>query len=307
MKKLFKYLYIKRLIPVFILCLVSLFSINIYAQNDSTSSKLQASMNLSYKITNGIKSVKVEVTRKVDGKFIPVENLIVNLYLTEIKKYDPIVGDGWMGNLVTNEDGLATFKFTDNFNKLMSKVHVFNFIATTNEDLRYEDMQEEITVNEALINFTFNTEDAVTTVVAKLTKFQDGAEVASPETEMKMLIKRTFGMLPFGEDGLTTDENGEVSAEIPADLPGNANKTITVVARYDDEENNGIIEISKDIPWKILPKVNPLTRRTLWSRGNNAPIPLVIVTVSLIILIWGTICYLVYLLFKIKRLGKTKK
>lgn len=307
MKKLMKYLSIKRLIPTLTLCLVTLYSINIYAQDDSTSSKLPANMNLSYKITNGIKSIKVEISRKVDGKFIPVENLIVNLYLTEIKKYDPIIGDGWMGNLVTNEEGQAIFRFTDNFNKLMSKVHVFNFIATTSEDLRYEDMREEIIVNEALINLSFNTEDAVTIATARLTKFQDGAEVASPETEMKMLIKRTFGALPFGEDGLTTDENGEVLAEIPADLPGNANKTITVIARYDDEENNGVIEVSKDIPWKISPKVNHLTLRTLWSRGNNAPIPLVIVTVSIIILIWGTICYLVYLLFRIKKLGKSPK
>ena len=73
------------------------------------------------------------------------------------------------------------------------------------------------------------------------------------------------------------------------------------MARYEDQENDGIVEVSQDIPWNILPRENKLSQRTLWSSGHNAPVILVVVTVSLIILIWGTISYLVILLLRIRK------
>ena len=74
------------------LCLffISFMMINITAkaQDENSSEKKSISMNMSYKVVNGIKTIKVSVDTKVDGKREPVSNLIVNLYLNEIKKYD---------------------------------------------------------------------------------------------------------------------------------------------------------------------------------------------------------------------------
>ena len=304
----------KSTIKIFAIPLMVLFFLNMTtAQGDDTipektgeasSEKISASMNLSYKISDGKKSIKAEVSYKEDGNFIPVENLIINLYLTEVKKYDPTTGDGWMGNVVTNELGVGVFTFTKEFYALTKGIHTFNFIVNSGSDPRYEDLQEEIIMNEPLIELSFDTQDSITTALARLSAVQEGEEVPLPETELKLLIKRTLGMLPFGEEGLTTDENGEVTAELPADVPGNANGTITVVARFDDEENNGVIEVSKNIPWKVIPKSSVLNQRFLWSSRSNAPVILIVTSIAIITTIWGILFYLVFLVFKIKKLGK---
>lgn len=302
MTTFFKYLKSKRSLQLmFALGLFFLLSPRAYADKPAAAEKISPSIKLSYKIHNGVKTVKVAVSYKEEKKFIPVGNIIVNLYLGEVKKFDKVSNDGWMGNLVTDDEGECVFMFPENFNKLKANVHSFNFIASIGSDPKYEDTQEEITVNDMNIKLSF-VNDSLTTVNAKLCKIQDSGMVPVPETEMKLLVKRTFGALPFGEDNLTTDADGLVSGVLPADLPGNANKSITIMARYEDQENEGIVEVSQDIPWKILPRENKLSQRTLWSSGHNAPIVLVVVTVSLIILIWGTISYLVILLLRIRKL-----
>ena len=280
----------------------------VFAQDEKeNASKLPVTMNISYKISDGIKNVKVQVTRKENKKFIPVDNVIVNLYLNEIKKYDEATGGGWISNLNTNEDGEGIFRFSTKFYELTAGLHEFTFIANMNSDPRYEDTQEEITINDAFITINFSEDDSIKTITAKLTELQDSAaEMPVPETEMKLFIKRTFSLLPFGEEGLYTDENGEVSGELPLDVPGNANGTLTIVAKVEDHETCGTIEVTKDVPWSVFPKENAEIGRTLWSSGKNAPVPLVVASVSIIIVIWGTIFYLVYLLFSIKEIGKNK-
>ena len=270
---------------------------------ESASEKITAEMALSYKISNGVKSIKAILTAEVDDETAPLVNTVVNLYLTEVKDYDQVTNEGLVATQKTNYKGEAIFTFTPEFYKLNAGKHEFNFIASATNNPRFEDMEESITMSEIFINLTFSNEDSIVTAMAKLTKFIDGAEVPVPETEMKLLIKRTFSLLTFSEDGLATDENGEVAGEVPSDIPGNKNKTITIVARYDDEDNNGVIEYTKTIPWSVIPVEITSSERTFWGARSKAPIPLIAASLAIIIGIWGVLFYLVIVLFKIRKIG----
>jgi hypothetical protein len=265
--------------------------------------KISPTMRLSYRIVDGKKTVKVNLSHKVGKKFEPITNLIVNLYNGEVKKYDPANATGWMTNQVTNDEGDCEFRLSEQFNRITAGTYTFTFIASIS-DPAYEDTQEEITMTAVKIDLNSMKDDSLTTVSARLSTVQDSGDAAMPEAELKLLVKRTFGAIPFSEDGATTDENGIISGVIPADLPGNDGKSITVVARFEDQENDGIIEVTKTLPWGVAPHANALDGRHLWSSGTNAPWSLVIASVSIIALIWGTIFYLVTFLFKIKRIGK---
>lgn len=301
-----KYITLNRNFVAILMVVIGLIAMNAnaFAQEDSTSEKQSASMNLSYKIVNGIKTLKVTVETKVDGKREPVENLIVNLYLNEVKKYDTTTTTGWMGNLLTNKEGVGEFKFTERFNELTKNMHEFHFIATSNSDLRFEDSEAETYIYDVFVKLNVVTEDSISTATATLTKFVDGKEVPLPETEIKLFVKRSFGVFPFGEEGAVTDENGQITAEVPSDIIGFADKTLTLIARYDDPDYDGRIEATQTIPWTVMPYENEAMTRSLWSTGHNAPIPLVITSVTIIALIWGIIAYLVTLLFKIKKESK---
>jgi len=271
--------------------------------------KVSFSMTVRSIVSNGVRTVKVNAVRKENKKKFPVDDLRspLNLYLYEVKDHDPATGTGYINKAYLDNEGEAIFTFPDWFYKLPDTLHKFTFIVKMVSDLKYEDAEEQITVSDAKINLQYFGEDSIKTATASLSGWKEGAYNIVPGVELKLCIKRTFNFLPFVQAGATTDEKGEISGELPLDLPGNANRTLTLAARLEDDENYGTVEVTKDVPWSILPKQNPKRGRTLWSTGDNAPLVLVISSVAIIAIIWGTIFYLISLLFKIKRLGKAKE
>jgi hypothetical protein len=298
----------RRVVFISLIISVLIFTDNIAIaqQTKENSARLSFTMNLSSMVSNGTRSMKVLATRKENKKTIMVDDLKspLNLYLTEVKEHDSGNGTGWISKCYLNNEGEGIFIFPGWFNKLGDSLHEYTFIVKMNADQKYEDAEEQITVVDAKINLEYSGEDSPKTVAASLSGWKDEAYVTVPGADLKLCIKRTFNFLPFGDASLTTDEKGEISGELPLDIPGNANGTITIAARLEDDERYGTVEVTKDVPWAVLPKVNPEKGRTLWSPGDNAPLLLVISSVTIIVIIWGTILYLIYLLFKIKKLGK---
>ena len=267
--------------------------------------KLSFTMNLSSISSNGARTLKVYVTRKENKKTVIIDDTRspFNLYLKEVKEYDPATGTGWMSRTMLNNEGEGVFLFPSWFTKIADTIHEYTFIVKMNADPKYEDAEEQITIADAKINLEYSGEDSVKTFEASISGWKDQAYSPVANAELKLCIKRTFNFLPVGEAGAITDSSGEISGELPPDIPGNANRTITIAARLEDDDTYGTVEVTKDVPWSILPKANPLRGRTLWSPGGNAPLLLVISSITIIIIIWGTIIYLVSLLFKIKKLG----
>ncbi|HEY6062513.1 MAG TPA: hypothetical protein VIV35_02830 [Chitinophagaceae bacterium] len=271
------------------------------------SGKLSFTMNLSTLLSNGVRVVKVQLTRKENKRTIIVNDVRspFNLYLNEVKAYDPSDGTGLTGKLNINYEGEGVFALPADFYKLTSGLHAYTFIVKMDSDPKYEDAEETIAVADAKISMRYSGEDSVKSATAILTAWKDSSYVPVPGAEVKLCIKRTFNFLLFGETGALTDSSGQVSGDLPLDLPGNADSTITIFGRLEDDEKYGTVESGITVPWTVLPKKNPVRGRTLWSSGDNAPLILVISSITIILIIWGTIFYLVRLLFKINKLGKS--
>jgi hypothetical protein len=291
-----------------VICTLLFINDTVIAQDvKDSSAKLAFNMNLNSMYSNGNRAVKVRLSRKENRKTIIVDDLRspLILYLNDVKAFDHASGTGLISKLNINNEGEGVFEFPLNFNQLTSGLHEFTFIVKMDSDPKYEDAEEKITVADAKINIAYSGMDSIKTATATLLIWKDNDYVPMPDVELKLCIKRTFNFLPFGEAGATTDSAGNISGDLPLDIPGNTNKTLTIGARLEEDETYGNLEVTKDVPWAVLPKVNAVRGRTLWSQGDNAPLLLVISSVTIIVIIWGTIFYLVYLLFKIKRLSKT--
>lgn len=283
-------------------------TVTIAQETKDSASRLSFTMNLSSLVSNGVRSVKVQVSRKENKKTIVVDDVTspFKLYLNEVKAYDPTNGTGLISKLHLDSEGEGIFEIPEDFYKLTAGLHVFTFIVKMDSDPKYEDTEETITIADAKISIEYSGEDSVKTAKATLTAWNDSANtyVPVPNAEVKLCIKRTFNFLLFGESGAVTDETGQVSGDLPLDLPGNADSTLTIFGRLEDDENYGTVHGGISVPWAVLPKKNPERGRTLWSSGDNAPLLLVISSVTIIVIIWGTIFYLISLLVKIKKLGK---
>ena len=80
----------------------------------------------------------------------------------------------------------------------------------------------------------------------KFWPFRTRAGVAQPETEIKLVVRRLMSDLAATEDeGFTTDNNGEASAEFNLSIPGDAQGNIIIGAKIDDHEMFGSLLSTK--------------------------------------------------------------
>jgi hypothetical protein len=147
------------------------------------------------------------------------------------------------------------------------------------------------------IKLSLSENDSVKTCKAVVMK--DTKPVAG--IPVNIYIKRSVGLLPVATL-VKTDENGEVSAEFPSGIPGDSLGNVTVIARLEDDD---AIMDQKTICWGTKIKYsNSVDQKALWASRSNAPTYLIIISNAIILGIWGTMGYIIFLLFfKIKKSG----
>jgi hypothetical protein len=146
-------------------------------------------------------------------------------------------------------------------------------------------------------------------IVLTLTKTDDGrsckALVLSADSKpvkdvsVNFYIKRNVGLLPIGTLK-NTNEEGEAIVNFPKTIPGDANGNVVVIARLDDDET---ITDQKSVAWgtKLVYKES-VEQKALWA--SNAPTYLIILSNAIIAGIWGTMGYILFLLFfRVKKSG----
>lgn len=156
----------------------------------------------------------------------------------------------------------------------------------------------------ATIKLDFIKTDSTKTCQATVTS--DGKPVAGPEVHL--YVKRMYSLLVIGKS-IATDSTGVASFDFPIDLPGDKNGMLTVIAKIEKDEKYGSVETSSDVKWGAALKSEPFSwnDRSLSASRDKAPTFLVIASISIILVIWGTICYVIFQLFRIKRTVKQVK
>ena len=157
---------------------------------------------------------------------------------------------------------------------------------------------------EATIKLDFIKTDSLYTCQATVTS--DGMPVAGPEVHL--YVKRMYSLLVIGKP-TATDSTGIASFDFPNDLPGDKNGVLTVIAKIEKDEKYGSVETSSDIKWGAALKndIFPWSDRSLSASRERAPMFLVVASILIILVIWGTICYVIFQLFRIKRTVKQLK
>lgn len=156
----------------------------------------------------------------------------------------------------------------------------------------------------AEIKLDFSEEEGKKLITAAVVEtFEDSLGSPVPDLDVYFYVERTFKPLPIGDIFNTTDEEGKVTIEFPADLPGDYDGHVNIIARIQESDEFQDTEVSEIIAWGVPLEIdNTANKRSLWAAGANAPIPLLILVNSLILIVWSIIFYLIYELFKISRM-----
>lgn len=173
-----------------------------------------------------------------------------------------------------------------------------NFTTRFAGTKKYESAEETFGVKKGRLIITPLKGDSSFSVTVKLVDLSTGTETPVPATDLGVFVKRLFNPMKVGEG--TTDDNGEVSVDVPAKLPGDAKGNITILAKIDENEQFGNLEASVSQPWglPVSDKVEDQPR-ALWSA--HPPLWMLITFIVLMTAVWGHYIVIVYELFRLRK------
>ena len=120
-------------------------------------------------------------------------------------------------------------------------------------------------------------------------------------------VERLGGALKIGDnESLTTDSLGMVKEEFKLDsLPAqDARGNLVLIAKVEDNDRFGNLSQEKTVPWgKYYVRENHFGERSLWAARFRTPVWLLFMAYSIIATVWTVIIYLLYQIFRIKKLG----
>ncbi len=249
---------------------------------------------------NKVPYIIVNTKKKAGRKFEPVKNIPVNVY------YNEVAENNLLGKIITSTNGEGRIAFPASFKNTWDSLTELKFVAESVPAKGEELLSADLTIKKAILVIDTLADAETRTVTAQLKEKKGNDWVAVKEIEMKLGIKRLLGNLTVGDaETYTSDSMGTASAEFKKDsMPGDEKGNLILVARVEDNDSYGNLVVERSVPWGVTVKAEQnFWHRTLWSTGNRAPVWLLLIALSIIIGVWGTVIYLIRQLFKIKKLG----
>ena len=279
---------------ILLLCLPG----NIFAQTDSTAADSKEENSLIspaldfvivQKADNTI-DLKAAVKAKIKGTFIKLPLLKISFFQVSD------TAEKLLGFVITDQNGKATLN-VKNESLLMTKDGSLNFKASFAGNKQMETADGEVAVKKAQLQITPVKEDSLLTVKVKFIA-PGAADSAGKDLTIGIFVKRSINPLKIGEG--TTDENGEVTIEVPANLPGDDKGNITLLAKIAENETFGNLEASVTQKWGIPVSAKLQEQpRALWS--VHPPIWMLVTFIALMVIVWGHFIVIVYELFRLRK------
>jgi hypothetical protein len=273
-------------------------SLAAFAQNDST--KPEVTVNVHHIIVNNsFQYLVVETKTKINKRWQPMKNVPVQLFL------DSTSSSNLIASVQTDAQGKAKAIIPANLKPAYDASASHKFIAIAKDG-----SQGELDLTKARINIDTANANGTRSVNVQVMKWENNSWLPAKDVEMKIGIERLGGELKIGEEETyTSDSLGQVSAEFKRDsLPGDAKGNLVLVAKVEDNDSYGSLSIEKTVPWGVNYKhENNFGQRALWAARGKSPIWLIFIAYSIIISVWGTLLYLIYLIFRIRKAGLADK
>jgi|GEM_PF-38431 len=192
------------------------------------------------------------------------------------------------GNALTSQEIWQVISYIRSFNKEYEQ----QVAAKGGTNTRYSDLKIDL----AQMNDS--------TLAVSITGVENSVRVPVPAVEASVLAHRYFGHLRLGESK-SSDNSGNLTFQIPADLPADTAGMIRLMVKLTDEEQFGAIE--KDSTMKFGQATHPVSlraKRAMWNTVDKAPVWLTIVYPLALLIVLGVIGYIVLQIREIFYIGK---
>lgn len=207
-------------------------------------------------------------------------------------------------NVQTDMNGEAVFRIEKSSGRLISLDGSFSFKAEFPGNEKFESSEEQVNVKPLNISLDFKEIESVKTIIAEAYEMDnEGSKIPLDGWDIYFFVPRSFSLLPFGEGWF---ENGRAELEFPTTIPGDSVGNLIIIARIEDHEIYGTIEIEKTKDWGVVrPNVLVENRRGLGD--TDAPLWMVYTLIVLLSVVWFHYLYVFYIMYKINRLHSNKE
>jgi hypothetical protein len=270
----------------------------VIAQEDSVVAK--ELINLKYfNDNNSMQYLMLENKLKTGKKIDPLTNKTFQLYL------DSTAAQNLIASVTTDKDGRVKSFIPPSLKGAWEAAPQHKFIAVVKG--KEDEIATELDITKAKIALDTASDGSTRSITVQVMKYENGEWVPADEVEMKVGIQRLGGILSAAdEETHTTDSSGTITVELSKDsLPGDKLGNIVLVAKVEDNDLYGNLQVEKTVPWGVASNASTdfFDQRKLWSTNFRTPLWLLFMAYSIIIGVWGTIIYLVLQIIKIKKLG----
>jgi hypothetical protein len=235
--------------------------------------------------------LKVNLRAKIEGTLTKLSGLKVDFYHTGESN------ELLLGSAVSDKNGLALLNCKADL-LTADKEGKINFKAVFPGNARIEETEEVLALKRAKLMLTASGNDSTRSVDLKMLDVGTGSETTVPEVKLSLYVQRMFSLLKIGEG--STDENGEVTIEIPGNLPGDTAGNLSIIARLEEDELYGNVETSTVQKWgsPVSDEFRKLPR-SLWS--TSPPMWMLVTFIILMTIVWG---HFLVIIFELVRLRK---
>lgn len=277
----------KRIIPVLSFLIAS--TILSFSQE---SSRISPSLSLQYFKDNGdSSSLKATLTYSADR----MEHPLPGMKITFNNGSSKVLSD-----INTDEKGTASFKLKKrDLQTDAAGMWPFSISFAGNDTM--DAATAEISVKDVILGM--ETIDSSKTINLSAQKTEKGKLVPAAGEILTVYVPRMFSLLPVGE--VTLDDSGNGSLGFPADLPGDKDGNLIVIARFEDHPEFGNVEKNKVLKWGVpLTSSAHQSRRALWTK--TAPKWMIYTLSVLLTGVWGHYLFAIISLIRIKINSKKK-
>lgn len=203
-----------------------------------------------------------------------------------------------IGKVLSDEKGIARFEIGSNLKLISDKDGKWSFSSAFKGNDTIEAGTSELTVRDVRLEMLLTQADTIKTVTVNAFVTENGKEKPVSGEAVKIYVPRMFSLLPIGE--LTLDDAGTASLEFPADLPGDKEGNLTLIAKFEENPTFGNVERRETIKWGLhtdysIPKIH----RALWTK--TAPKWMIYTLSVLLAGVWGHYLFAFISLIRIKR------
>jgi len=233
-------------------------------------------------------------THKKDRKDrVPVYNADINFYnVTE-------EGDLLLGTVKTDQEGTAQLTMPGNQKYITNDEGYINFKAVFDGTDDLDGEESELAVKDILMELNLEVIDSVRTVIINAFTLDSlNTKIPIEDAAIKVAVGGYISNMPIQEG---TIEGGEFQFKFPANIPGDKNGNIDVIASILDNDEFGNVVQKKNINWGVNKKIE-IESNKLWS--SAAPIWMYIVLSILLIGVWANYVYSIINLMNIRKEGK---